>query len=129
MAAHRAKQQRPPSKRLQIIRQWEPLLVDMGKVDPGELELHHQGSRGLCFACGFEERLDQAHIHPRVRGGSDEPNNLHLLCVHCHQQSEYLEGARYWQWFREQGQWARLLQRVSASCPSAFAKALSSVGS
>lgn len=55
---------------------------------------------GICFACGFDARpLYRAHIQARSTGGPDDPSNLHMLCRACHEDSEYLEGERYWQWF------------------------------
>lgn len=62
---------------------------------------------GLCFACGWHsENLERAHIVARSLGGSDQAENLHLLCPMCHTDSEYLGDpdtdpfqARYYAWF------------------------------
>jgi hypothetical protein len=53
-----------------------------------------------CFACGcVTKHLDRAHIKPVISGGSDNLDNLHLLCKICHKESEFLEDDEYWQWF------------------------------
>ena len=55
-----------------------------------------------CWACGFfGGRIERAHILPRCEGGSDDEQNLHLLCRPCHQQSEALSGERYWDWYEQ----------------------------
>ena len=51
-----------------------------------------------CFACGKGTNLDRAHIKPKINGGSDLVNNLHLLCPGCHNDSEFIWGGSYWRW-------------------------------
>lgn len=36
-----------------------------------------------CAVCGTVEHLQIDHIVPRSRGGSDEPENLQVLCIQC----------------------------------------------
>lgn len=36
-----------------------------------------------CVECGSEEFLTLDHIHPWILGGSDEPENLRVLCRSC----------------------------------------------
>lgn len=55
---------------------------------------------GTCFACGMHGD-ERAHILARSAGGSDTPENLHILCHVCHKDSEYLEGERYMAWLIE----------------------------
>lgn len=38
-----------------------------------------------CYACGKACRVQRAHIIPDSLGGSEEPDNLFLLCIPCHQ--------------------------------------------
>ena len=58
-----------------------------------------------CMACGCiwgnREKPERAHIIARAKGGLDSVDNLHLLCWVCHKDSEYIEGAEYWDWLRE----------------------------
>lgn len=36
-----------------------------------------------CAMCGSTERLEIDHIIPLARGGSNDPDNLQILCRHC----------------------------------------------
>lgn len=54
----------------------------------------------ICFACmAGRTILQRCHILPKCEGGSDDVENIHLLCVPCHLESEYLTGDLYWSWF------------------------------
>ena len=58
----------------------------------------------ICFACGMESdyNLDRAHIVPLMYGGTNECDNLHLLCKMCHRDSEYMDddnAVEYYEWF------------------------------
>lgn len=37
-----------------------------------------------CTRCGCEEKLHCHHIVPKALGGSDDPENLVMLCDNCH---------------------------------------------
>ena len=37
----------------------------------------------VCQLCGAEENLHVDHIVPRALGGTDEPDNLRVLCRRC----------------------------------------------
>jgi len=62
-----------------------------------------------CFACGFtngEGKTERSHIVALSLGGSNQCENLHLLCSRCHIDSENLgmpandtHQASYWRWF------------------------------
>jgi 5-methylcytosine-specific restriction endonuclease McrA len=39
----------------------------------------------LCFNLFPPSRLSIDHIHPVARGGTNNPNNLHILCLRCNQ--------------------------------------------
>lgn len=54
-----------------------------------------QGEKN-CFACGDFRNIQRCHIVPLVYGGENEVENLHLLCVGCHADSE--GNKYYWNW-------------------------------
>jgi len=70
---------------------------------------------GVCFACGSYEGavLERAHIKAKGEGGTDSPDNLHVLCHVCHQDSEGLSGERYFQWLKQRSFMDMI---TSASC-------------
>ena len=37
-----------------------------------------------CQLCGEKRYLQQHHIVPHAQGGSDEPENIQMLCYDCH---------------------------------------------
>jgi len=49
-----------------------------------------------CFACGLFHHLDRAHIIPLAQGGDNSLDNLHILCIGCHTNSE--GNKYYWNW-------------------------------
>ena len=57
---------------------------------------------GKCVGCRHDfqlRNLEVDHIHPRSKGGTDDFENLQLLCGHCNRvkgnrTQEYLEGKR-----------------------------------
>lgn len=53
-----------------------------------------------CFRCGWGH-AERCHITPRHEGGSDDPDNLHLLCGICHVESEYMDVSAYWVWLQD----------------------------
>ena len=52
-----------------------------------------------CFACDCMGVVQRCHILPNCEGGSEDVDNLHLLCRECHLESEYFSGKSYWAWF------------------------------
>lgn len=66
--------------------------------------------RGTCFACGMDG-AERAHILARVEGGSDDLENLHILCGVCHQDSECLSGDRYTNWIMQRTALDRLMSQ------------------
>ena len=89
---------------------WAKTLIELGKTRSFELELNDDEIEDLqhimyrvqpfCFACGLHGELNRAHILARQEGGSDEIENLHLLCPKCHVESEYMKGELYWHWLK-----------------------------
>lgn len=92
---------------------WAMRLVELGKADSVQqvIDARHD----WCFHCGINHKvpggLERAHILARMDGGSDTPDNLHLLCHQCHVHSELLDGDAYWEWFKQNG-WRRLLHET-----------------
>lgn len=41
-----------------------------------------------CESCGSDKNLTPDHVKPRSQGGSDDANNLVVLCWSCHRQKE-----------------------------------------
>ena len=60
-----------PSKKA-ILLHWSEILWDA----PTDLD--------TCWACGLPGVIQRAHLHPRCEGGSDDVDNLVLLCRCCH---------------------------------------------
>ena len=85
------KERRMPSRNV-IYRHW---------IDGKLIDAHNLGECGKdqCFACGRYGYTERTHITARCNGGDDSVWNIHLLCKQCHNQSEYLEGPEYWDWF------------------------------
>ena len=60
----------------------------------------------ICFACDFiNGTTERAHIRALCNGGSNSPDNLHLLCSQCHKASEFIEGGAYWEWIADRRWW------------------------
>ena len=53
-----------------------------------------------CFGCGCPSKVERAHITALVNGGTNDLDNLHLLCRGCHVESESYSGEVYDKWFR-----------------------------
>lgn len=93
---------------IQIRAAWAPWLVDEAQKFDSVVEVMEDD---YCFACGMLDdwgkdvgspsKTERAHIQARVLGGSDDIDNLHLLCSICHKDSELLDGEAYDVWFQE----------------------------
>lgn len=52
---------------------------------------------GRCLICGTSKMIDPHHGIPRSAGGSDEKDNLYLLCRRCHDKITFAtDGAWHW---------------------------------
>jgi hypothetical protein len=76
-----------------VVEYWKANMPD--ELNDGQIEDKQ------CFACGHWNHLQRCHIDPLCTGGSNEAANLHILCIVCHKESEYLSGQSYWQWYKE----------------------------
>jgi 5-methylcytosine-specific restriction endonuclease McrA len=70
----------------------------------------------FCFACGMVGRVERAHIVAYSLTKDNSVENLHLLCEHCHRESEGISGEAYWRWLRakEFDPVKRLLDRLQS---------------
>jgi hypothetical protein len=60
---------------------------------------HIDVNKDQCFKCNELRPLERAHILAVSDGGSDDCDNIHLLCKDCHSDSEFLNGTAYDIWF------------------------------
>jgi len=95
-----------------IRQHWATRLIELGKFDE-VVEVMDDEDGGYCFACGFDSinTLQRAHINAKCNGGSDDVENLHMLCYTCHKDSEFVEGEAYWAWFKERTIYDRLMSQ------------------
>lgn len=55
-----------------------------GHYTASDVRAMYESQQGLCKACGCElTRFEVDHIIPLIRGGSNWPSNLQLLCMPC----------------------------------------------
>ena len=90
---------------------WAKWLVEQGKFDSTRQVI--QGK--YCFACGFDapgSGLQRAHILALADGGNNDVENLHMLCLCCHQSSEYISGEEYFTWFAQRN----IMDRIIETC-------------
>jgi len=72
-------QKRKMPTRAQIYNHWAPLMFD----PPEDYD-----KTKTCWGCGQQSALQRCHIIARCDGGTDEVNNLLLLCKRCHYSQE-----------------------------------------
>lgn len=111
-----AKQDRKmPSSNI-VKRYWASYLIRIGKFD----SLDEIMNNDICFACGWQKRLARCHITARMINLDDSESNLHLLCRHCHNESEMLgnninDRSDYWEWFCGMHQLKRIMNSANAT--------------
>ena len=94
-----------------IRKHWAQWLVTAGKFDSIQQALNAK----YCFACGFDapgSGLQRAHILALADGGNNDVENLHMLCLFCHQSSEYISGEEYFAWFAQRN----IMDRIIETC-------------
>ena len=99
-----------PSKK-QIKEHWADWLIDQGKFDT----LSELFEAEFCWGCAMEEKTERCHILARTFGGSDDVQNLHLLCSDCHKASELLSGLEYFEWLKRRNVMSRILDVLPAT--------------
>jgi HNH endonuclease len=54
-----------------------------------------------CWRCSYKSRLERCHIIPHSLGGSEDPENLVLLCGRCHREAPNVADPSFmWIWLR-----------------------------
>lgn len=55
----------------------------------------------ICWGCGYERKLQGAHIIPHCLGGKSEPSNLVLLCSECNRENPHCESQEdFFNWLK-----------------------------
>lgn len=71
------------------------------RISDAELNVDWCDASTRCWSCADEVRCERCHIIPRSLGGSDEPDNLVLLCHQCHQENPNTEDPQlFWEWLK-----------------------------
>lgn len=112
-----ARKQMPSKKKIAAF--WAERLVDLERADCQE-----EVDGNWCFACGWEGKIERAHILAVSEGGDNLVSNLHLLCDGCHRASEPLSGQDYWEWFASQNAITGLINWASKHSPIALSNAI-----
>jgi len=58
-------------------------LKNKSSVSKGKKSYVFMRDKHSCLACGTKENLTLDHIIPRSKGGSNDVDNLQVLCQHC----------------------------------------------
>tara|TARA_R110000824_G_scaffold336614_1_gene523135 strand:- start:1087 stop:1566 length:480 start_codon:yes stop_codon:yes gene_type:complete len=73
----------------------------ISKPDKNRIAKYWNADMRNCMACGIENvRTDRAHIIPLQYNGTNELENIHLLCNPCHAESENLMDKEYDMWIK-----------------------------
>jgi HNH endonuclease len=85
--------------------------IQTSRQDIIDYWIRHQDECGLavdwvdaherCWRCGYKSRLERCHIIPHALGGSEDPENLVLLCGRCHREAPNVADPSFmWIWLR-----------------------------
>ncbi len=83
-----------------------PTVAAIVRAQKGAWPEHWMGcdwdeARTRCWCCGFNRRLQRAHMHPAATGGPNDPGNFVLLCAECHREAPDLDREAMLTWLRE----------------------------
>lgn len=79
----------------QIVDYWSSIQDECG------LAVDWSEAHELCWRCGYKCALQRCHIIPRALNGSDQADNLVLLCLRCHREAPNVDDPAFmWQWLR-----------------------------
>ena len=103
------KQTRKLPTKHQIKRFWKDKIVNIKKDIFESTDMFDNGD--YCFACGLltNNHTEMAHIVARCSGGTDDVDNIHLLCSVCHKESEIIEGDKYFEWLKTRNHFDTIL--------------------
>ena len=71
-----------------------------------ENKIKNASDENTCFKCNLKPFIEESivvercHIVPVCEGGSDDLDNIHLLCHSCHKESEVYSGKKYNLWLK-----------------------------
>lgn len=88
-------------KKQRVLEYWAPILISKYGWDVFDYVYEGLGIKDggdVCFACHCTAKTQRAHIMARCDGGTDEVDNIHLLCPSCHAESEGIDGDLYFDW-------------------------------
>jgi hypothetical protein len=63
---------------------WELKLHPAKPIPESVKQLVFRRDGGRCLTCGSNELIQYAHVVPQSRGGTNDPQNICLLCAGCH---------------------------------------------
>lgn len=83
------------NKTSEVVEYWE------SRIYEGDLGVDWADAHTRCWRCGYKRGLERCHIIPRSLGGSDECDNLVLLCASCHKEAPNCPDSNYmWEWVK-----------------------------
>jgi 5-methylcytosine-specific restriction endonuclease McrA len=91
----------PSPSRRGIVRPWgkTPSGVGVRKRTPWAATKHKLAGAGVCEFCGWEpiekRQLHAHHVVPRCHGGTDDPENLIVLCPNHHSTAHLVSPRTY----------------------------------
>ena len=96
-------------------------ILGIAKPDKRKIAKHYGVCQMTCMACGVEDiQTDRAHIMPLNQDGTNELENLHLLCKVCHAESEKLWGKEYEVWITLKKEFYTKGAYSAVNCVDAF---------
>jgi HNH endonuclease len=105
--------------RSKIKEYWFPLhFSSFGETRTGDDELVDDE----CWACGNSIYIERCHIHSLSEGGTNNADNLVLLCRGCHHESELLSPDFFWNWIRgkRKTDWMSQIERAQKKIELVF---------
>jgi len=111
MIRNKPNKRRDMPSRSKIREYWFPLhFSKFGETRTGDDELVDDE----CWACGNYIYIERCHIQSLSDGGSNNVDNLVILCRGCHHESELLSPDVFWNWIKNKRNtdWMSQLERA-----------------